>query len=109
METIILSPDDYKDGEVELKIKRLLGPRVVLSSFTVQEYSKGNEIASLGEDFDSNISGKFSIFIAQNPAREKVKIQYQLVQESRVSIKIFSVTGRCSEHLNINSLLVFIL
>ena len=95
METIILSPDDYKDGEVELKIKRLSGPRVVLSSFTVQEYSKGNEIVSLGEDFDSNISGKFSIFIAQNPAREKVKIQYQLAQESRVSIKIFSVTGRC--------------
>ncbi len=94
VERFFVSPEAYQDGEIELSIKHLSIPKVVLSTFAVWEFSGNNFLGSSIKEQNNVVSQEFSTTVLPNPAKGMVELRYQLPKSGEISLKIYSVTGQ---------------
>ncbi len=94
VERFFVSPEAYQNGEIELSIRRLSFPKVVLSAFAVWEFSTDNHSSSSIKEQRNIVSQRFSTFVLPNPAQGMVELRYQFPKPGEFSLKIYSVTGQ---------------
>lgn len=94
VERFFVSPEAYQNGEIELSIRRLCFPKVVLSAFAVWEFSGNNFLGSSIKEQNNVVSQEFSTSILPNPAKGIVELRYQLPKPGEISLRIYSVTGQ---------------
>jgi N-acetylmuramoyl-L-alanine amidase len=101
-EKIVLSQEDYQDGIIELKIKKLSGPKVVLSAMSVWEFSKENHPALFVKESSMNVPQEFNVLTLSNPVKDKSLFHYQLPKACQITIKIYSISGQLVREIKEN-------
>ena len=99
---IILSKESYQDGAVDVRVRKVVGPKAVLSAMSVWEYEDGHVIVSSSGPQSSNNEPLGSILfggIYPNPGREDTKIKLNAPYECDVSIRLYDVTGRMVDEI----------
>jgi len=84
----------YKDGIVDLRIRKQSGSRAILAILAVWEFSRDGKPTSSIEEFKADIPKQFEAFSSPNPAKGKSLIHYQLPRSAEITVKIYSITGR---------------
>lgn len=101
-EKIVLSQEDYQDGIIEFKIKKLVGPKVVLSAMSVWEFSKEDHIIPSVEESNKNTPQESKILAVSNPVKDKSLFHYQLPKACQITIKIYSISGQLVREIKEN-------
>lgn len=101
-EKIVLSQEDYQDGIIELKIKKLSGPKVVISTMSVWEFSKEDHIIPSVEESNKNTPQESNILAVSNPVKDKSLFHYQLPKACQITIKIYSISGQLVREIKEN-------
>ncbi|MCK4328556.1 T9SS type A sorting domain-containing protein [candidate division WOR-3 bacterium] len=83
----------YQDGEIEVRIKKIIGDYAVVSAIYIYEY-EGVHHGGGAQTAYSNIPMVHSLSLYPNPARNDMTIKFGIPNEERVSLKVYDVSGR---------------
>ncbi|MBE0433301.1 T9SS type A sorting domain-containing protein, partial [candidate division WOR-3 bacterium] len=99
---IVLSRADYEDGDVDVRIIRTAGPKVVLSGVSLWAYETEDMVAASGGPQNGGMQELGSMFfggIYPNPGKTDVRIRLTAPREMNVDVKLYDVAGRMVEEV----------
>ncbi len=93
----------YRDGEIYLNIKKVIGDYALVAQTFIYEYERGPEEISKAENTqESGNSGAtpFALSITPNPCYSQTTIRYSLPNQSPATLKIYDASGRLIRSFN---------
>ena len=101
---IIIPAEAYTDGSINLKVTKVYGPKVIANAILVYEYTDDKQIhgPSLSE-VHKNILRSFENIrfdkVSPNPTHGTPMICFTALNECRVSITLYDITGRTVDNV----------
>ncbi|MGB9720410.1 MAG: T9SS type A sorting domain-containing protein [bacterium] len=85
----------YKDGEIYLNIKKIIGDYALVSQIFIYEYERENaEITKNTQESGILPANQFALSVSPNPCYSRAMIRYALPNQSSAILKIYDASGR---------------